>query len=129
MVKEVKRKDLVIFGLIWALIFSVIGLYPLMNGENIRSWSISIAVVFIILSIAKPTIMVGFYRVWIKIGEFIGGIISKVIMFILYFGIFTPVALMLRLLGKDLLSKRLDKNSETYWITRETQPQSMKNQF
>ncbi len=50
-------------------------------------------------------------------------------MFILYFGIFTPVSLVLKILGKDLLKKKMDKQGSSYWIDRETQPQSMKNQF
>ena len=69
------------------------------------------------------------YRTWVRSGEFVGAILSKVIMFLLYFGLFTPMALIMRILGKDLLNKKLDKNTDTYWIIRETQPESMKNQF
>lgn len=129
MVTEIKRKDLVVFGTIWALIFIIIGLYPLINNNGINILFILIAGVFIVLSIVKPTIMSRFYLIWVKFGEYIGNIISKIIMFVLYFGVFTPVALILKVIGKDLLSKRIDKNAQTYWEEREVQPQSMKNQF
>ena len=125
----VKIKDLQTFAYIWAGIFTVIGLYPLLDGADIRIWSIAIAIVFIAIVLIKPTILTSFYKVWIKIGDFIGGIISKVIMFILYFGLFTPISIFLKILGKDLLNKKVDKSPESYWIEREKQPESMKNQF
>ncbi len=125
----VKIKDLQTFAYIWAGIFTVIGLYPLLDGADIRIWSIAIAIVFIAIVLIKPTILTGFYKVWIKIGDFIGGIISKIIMFILYFGLFTPISIFLKILGKDLLNKKVDKSPESYWIEREKQPESMKNQF
>jgi len=64
-----------------------------------------------------------------KIWLIYGGIISKIIMFILYFGLFTPVSIFLKILGKDLLSKKVDKSKYSYWVNRKDQPQSMKNQF
>jgi len=124
-----KEQDLQTFAYIWAGIFTVIGLYPLLDGADIRIWSIAIAIVFIAIVLIKPTILTSFYKVWIKIGDFIGGIISKVIMFILYFGLFTPISIFLKILGKDLLNKKVDKSPESYWIEREKQPESMKNQF
>ena len=63
------------------------------------------------------------------IGEFIGGVISKIIMFALYFGVFTPYSIFLKIIGKDLLNKKIDKSRESYWTEREKQPESMKNQF
>ena len=50
-------------------------------------------------------------------------------MFILYFCIFTPVSIFLKILGKDLLDKKIDKSQNSYWIERKKQPESMKNQF
>ena len=115
--------------MIWAGIFLVIGLYPLVNANEARSWSLVIGFLFIAVAIVKPNILSGFYSIWLKTGEFIGGIISRIIMFILFFGLFSPVSLVLKVLGKDLLRKKMDKQGSSYWIDRETQPQSMKNQF
>jgi hypothetical protein len=125
----VKKKDLVTFALIWALIFFAIGLYPLIRGADLRVWSLVVAILFILISLIRPTMLKNFYVIWVKIGEFIGGIVSRVIMFILYFGLFTPVAFMLKVLRKDLLGKKIDDKKTTYWVTRDSQPQSMKNQF
>ena len=125
----VKKYDLKVFALIWAGIFMVVGLLPLLKDDEIRIWAVVISLLFGAISIIKPELLTRFYHLWIKVGEFIGGIVSKVMMFILYFGLFTPVSFALKLLGKDLLDKKIDKSQKSYWIERETQPQSMKHQF
>ena len=127
--KKIKHKDLKTFALIWSFIFVVVGLWPLLNNENIRVWGMVIALLFAAIAFTKPLILSSFYKVWIKFGEIIGGAISKVIMIILFYGIFTPIAFVLKLLGKDLLNKKIDKNASTYWVIREIQPGSLKNQY
>ncbi len=124
-----KKKDLVTFALIWALIFMVIGLAPAVKQGDIRIWSVVVSVLFAVIAILKPQVLTGFYKVWVRLGGFVGGVFSKVIMFVLYFGFFTPVSLFLKLLGKDLLNKKVDRSQKSYWIERKEQPQSMKNQF
>jgi len=125
----VKKHDLKMFAIIWSAIFGTIALSPLLKGEDIRVWAIVLAFIFNIIAFTKPQILTQFYKIWIKFGEFMGGIMSKVMMFVLYFGFFTPISLFLKLIGKDLLDKKIDKSVESYYIKRETQPQSMKNQF
>ena len=125
----IKKHDLKMFAIIWSAIFGVIALSPLLKGAEIKTWAIVIALIFNIIAFTKPQILTQFYKIWMKFGEFIGGIMSKIMMTILYFGIFTPVSLFLKLIGKDLLNKKVDKSQESYWIERDTQPQSMKNQF
>lgn len=129
MKKQIKKSELRNFSLIWSFLFSVYAIYPLSKGEMLHKWVLLVALLFVLVAFIKPTILGGFYRIWVKIGELIGGVISKVIMFILYFIIFTPISFSLKILGKDLLNKRLDKTASTYWIDRDVQPQSMKNQF
>ena len=129
MKKVPKKKDLIIFALIWSLIFSVIGIYPLIHANNIKIWSLVIAFIFVSIAIIKQKLLKKFYDIWIMIGEFIGGVISKIIMFALYFGVFTPYSIFLKIIGKDLLNKKIDKSRESYWTEREKQPESMKNQF
>ena len=125
----VKKHDLKVFALIWAGIFMLIGLLPLLKDGEIRIWAIVVSLLFGAISFIKPGLLIPFYRLWVKFGGFMGGIISKVMMFILYFGFFTPVSFVLKILGKDLLDKKIDKSQKSYWIEREAQPQSMKHQF
>ena len=125
----VQKKDLQLFSCIWCIIFTVVAFYPLLFRSNIRIWSVVIAVIFLFISILKPMILTGFYKLWIKVGEFIGGMISKVIMFFLFFGLFMPISIFLKIIGKDFLNKKIDKSLKSYWIIRKKQPESMKNQF
>jgi hypothetical protein len=125
----VKKHDLKVFAFIWAGIFMAAGVLPLLKDGEIRIWAIVVSLLFGAISIIKPEFLTRFYQLWTKFGGFMGGVISKVIMFILYFGLFTPVSFVLKLLGKDLLDKKIDKSQKSYWIERETQPQSMKHQF
>jgi len=125
----VKKHDLKVFAFIWAGIFMAAGVLPLLKGGEIRIWAVAVSLFFVAISIIKPELLTRFYQLWTKFGGFMGGIISKVMMFILYFGFFTPVSFVLKLLGKDLLDKKIDKSQKSYWIERETQPQSMKHQF
>jgi len=125
----IKKDDLKMFAIIWSAIFGIMAILPILKGEDIKIWAIIVAFIFNIIAFTKPQILTQFYKIWMKFGEFIGGIMSKVMMTLLYFGIFTPISLFFKLIGKDLLNKRLDRSKSSYWIERETQPQSMKNQF
>lgn len=124
-----KVKDLRIFAFIWAAIFMIIGIYPIVHNNGIKMWAVEIAVIIVAIGVIKPTFLSKIYLLWIKLGEFIGNIVSHIIMLVLYLCLFTPVSIILKLLGKDLLNKKIDKSKSSYWIKREVQPQSMKNQF
>jgi len=64
-----------------------------------------------------------------KFGELIGEIISKIVLAMLFFLIFTPISITLKLMNKSPLDKNINKKADSYWITRVSQPQSMENQF
>ena len=125
----IKKHDLKVFALIWAGIFMAAGVLPLLKGGEIRIWAVAISLLFVAVSIIKPELLARFHQLRTKFGGFMGSIISKVMMFILYFGLFTPVSFVLKLLGKDLLDKKIDRSQKSYWTERETQPESMKHQF
>lgn len=124
-----KIRDLKVFGSIWALIFISISLYPVLSSNEIRMWALVLSLLFAIISLIKPVLLLGFYNVWMKIGHVIGGAVSITILFVLFFMVFTPIALFLKLIRKDLLNKKLDKTQDSYWIDRDIQPHSMKQQF
>ena len=75
------QRDLRSFGLIWAIIFTAIGFYPILNDSPVRNWAICTALTFVILSLIYPKIYQKtlFYPAWIKFGNFLGMINSKII--------------------------------------------------
>lgn len=119
------------FGLIWSLVFAVIAFFPYLKHSPIRVWAIYPALGFLITSFLYPQIYqtTRFYSGWLKFGGIIGKINSKIIIFILFYFIFLPIGLVLKLLKKDLLNKKLDKSSQSYFITRQEPLSDMKNQF
>ena len=116
------------FGIVFFVVFLIIAIYPLNNGDELRLWSLIISIVFLFLGLVNSKILNPFNKLWFKFGIFLGKIISPLVMGIIFFLVVTPIGLLMRLLNKDLLNLRFNNNS-SYWIEK-TEPKSkMKNQF
>ena len=120
------------FGIVFFVVFLIIGLWPLLFGSTLRIWSLSIAAVFLLVAIIRPTLLSPLNRVWFLFGLLLHKIVTPVVMGIIFFLTVTPTATTMRMMGKDLLHRRLDPNARTYWIERQPpgpSPESMRNQF
>ena len=117
------------FGLLFFIVFLILGLWPLKNGENFNYYFILISLIFLILGIINSSLLTPLNRLWVKFGEILGLIIAPIVMAIVYFIILTPVSLIVRLFGKDLLGINFTKNSNSYWIERKKKLGSMDKQF
>ena len=116
------------FGILFFIVFILVSIWPLKNGEDLRIWSLLISLVFLFLGLINSKILTPLKSVWIKFGYFLGNIISPVVMGIIYFLVLTPTGLIMRLLGKDIL--KLNKNKlNTYWEKKSKNQSTMKNQF
>ena len=116
------------FGIVFSIVFFIIAIWPLLNGSNIRYWSLIISVVFLILGILNSKILTPLNKIWFKIGILLGNVISPIIMSIIFFLVVTPTSFIMKILRKDLLNlKKNTKNS--YWIKKQNQNSRMKNQF
>ena len=120
------------FGVVFAIVFAIIGTLPLIRGGELRLWSLLIATAFLGLGLIAPGILRPLNILWFKFGLLLGRIIAPIVISLLFFIAVTPTALVMRLLGKDLLSLKFDRNAKTYWISRSKTHNpmgSMKNQF
>ena len=117
------------FGLLFFVVFLIIGLWPLKNGENINFYFITASVIFLFLGLINSKLLSPLNKSWIKLGEILGIIIAPIIMALIYFVILTPVSLIVRIFGKDLLNLKFFREKETYWIKRKKTLSSMKKQF
>ena len=117
------------FGLLFFIVFLILGLWPLKNGSNINIYFIIVSAFFLILGLINSKLLSPFKKLWIKLGEILGIIIAPFVMALVYFVILTPISLIVRLFGKDLLGLKFLKNKETYWIKRKKNLGSMKKQF
>ncbi len=116
------------FGIVFFIVFLIIGLYPLINQGDIREWSIVISFIFLILGLINSKILTPLNKVWFKFGILLGKIISPLIMGFIFFLVVTPIGLIMRILGKDLLNLQFNK-SGSYWIEKKGPKSKMKNQF
>ena len=117
------------FGLLFFVVFLAFGLWPLKSGENLNLYLILISIIFLILGVINSKLLSPLNNIWIKFGEILGMIIAPIVMALVYFIILTPVSLIVRIFGKDLLGLKFSKKQDTYWIERKKNLNSMKNQF
>lgn len=120
------------FGVVFAVVFAIIGLYPLRHGTDPRWWSLGIAAAFLAVALVRPARLNPLNRLWTRFGLLLNAIITPVIMGLLFWLAFVPTGLLMRLLGKRPLNLGFDDQCESYWITREQPgptPESMKYQF
>ena len=116
------------FGILFFIVFLLIAVWPIIELGTIRVWAIVISLIFLILGILNSKILTPLKTLWIKFGEFLGKIIAPIVMGLIYFIIITPIGILIRLLGKDLLNIKYNKN-KSYWIKRPKNVDTMRRQF
>ena len=117
------------FGLLFFIVFILVGLWPVIKGETANIYLILISLFFLIFGLINSKILSPFNKAWIKLGEILGLIIAPIIMALVYFIILTPISLIVRMLGKDLLGLKFLKKQDTYWTKRKKKLGTMKKQF
>jgi hypothetical protein len=120
------------FGLVFTVFFVLVAAYPLINGQQVRVWSLLVAGLFLLLALLYPRILAPANRAWMKLGTLLHHIVSPLALGILFFLVVTPTALLMRLFGKDPLRLRFDNAVDSYWIKRDPPgpaPDSLNNQF
>ncbi len=129
------------FGLVFATVFTLIGLWPTISIRPLprfeldaaRLWALVIALVFLAAALLFPVVLRSLNWAWFKLGLAIGRVMNPIVMGILFFVVVTPIGLLMRACGKDFLRLRFDREAPSYWIGRETptdpEAHSMKNQY
>ena len=121
------------FGLVFFVVLSLYGLFPLLREpRGVRLWALIAGAVFLALALVAPKLLAPLNAVWTKLGLLMGRVVNPIVMGLLFFFTITPMAILMRMAGKDGLRRRLDKKAASYWIVRTPPgppPESMKNQF
>ena len=116
------------FGLVFFIVFLIVSIYPLLNDNPIRLWSLIICVIFFILGMKNSKILTPLNILWMKFGLLLGKIVSPFVMGIIFFCVITPIGIIMKLFKKDLLN--LKRNSKvSYWLDKEKIKSNMRNQF
>lgn len=120
------------FGFVFAGVFLLIAVWPLIHRETPRWWALAIAAVFALVALVKPRLLARLNRLWMKVGILLGKVVSPIALGILFYGVITPIGAIIRLAGKDPLRLKFDPGADSYWIERKPPgppPDSMTNQF
>tara|TARA_S200000501_G_C20790412_1_gene729245 strand:- start:188 stop:571 length:384 start_codon:yes stop_codon:yes gene_type:complete len=124
---EIKISSNKSFGIVFFVVFLIISLWPVLDNEEIRIWSLIISIIFLFLGILNSRLLTPLNKLWFKFGIFLGNIIAPIVMGLTFFLVVTPTGIIMRLLRKDLIGLKKN-NSKTYWIEKKIKS-SMKNQF
>jgi len=120
------------FGFVFAAVFAVIGLAPLVAGHALRLWALIVAALFLTAALLRPALLAPLNLLWTKFGLALHRVTNPILMGFVFFLAVTPTAFMMKLLGKDPLRRRFDRAAKSYWIDREPpgpDPDTMRNQF
>ena len=117
------------FGLLFFIISLSLSFFPFQLTISFNYIFFSIAIFFVIITILNLKLLGVLRNIWIKLGEYLGYIISPIVMGIVFFLIITPIGLVLKLIGKDLLRLKFDETNNSYWIKRDKDINSMKKQY
>ena len=117
------------FGIVFFVVFVLIAIYPLINQGEVRIWSLIISFLFLFLGLLNSKILTHLNKLWFRFGLFLGKIISPIIMAVIFFLVVTPIGLLMRMFGKDVLNLKLNNKKSSYWIEKVGPKSKMKNQF
>ena len=117
------------FGIVFFFVFLIISLWPLTNENPLRVWSIFVAIIFLILGLMNSKLLTTLNIIWFKFGKLLGSIVAPIVMGIVFFIVITPTGFIMRIFGEDLLNKKYNNKSKSYWINREKSKSTMKQQF
>lgn len=120
------------FGIIFTVLFAIIGAAPMAHGLEARWWALIVSALFLIAALTRPKILAPLNRLWLRVGLLLHRVVNPLIMGLLFFLVITPIGLIMRLTGKRPLQLETDPNAPTYWIRRSPPgptPESMKQQF
>jgi hypothetical protein len=120
------------FGLTFAGVLVLVALWPLWRGASVRPWALAVAGGFLVVALARPALLAPLNRAWIRLGLALQQIVNPIVMGIIFYGVFTPMGVVMRWAGRDALRLRRDPRAATYWIERHPPgpaPDTMPNQF
>ena len=120
------------FCLLFAAIFSGVGLWPLFQGGKIRFWALVLGAVFLLLALIWPSALSWMNRAWMRFGLLLNRVVSPLAIGVVYYLTLVPMGLVMRALGKNPLRLGFDPAAASYWIAREPpgpDPKTMNDQF
>jgi Saxitoxin biosynthesis operon protein SxtJ len=120
------------FGFVFAAVFAIVGCWPLLDGRLPRWWTLAISAAFLAVALVRPVTLAPLNRLWTRFGLLLHRVVNPIVLGVIFFGVITPIGLVMRAIGWDGLRLKRDSAADTYWIERRPPgppPAGMKDQF
>ena len=128
MEKKIKVSSNKSFGIVFSIFFLLVSIYLLLNNDSIYYWSLLVSFIFLVLGLMNSKILSPLNLLWFKFGILLGKIVSPIVMGVIFFLVVTPISIILKIFGKDILNLKFN-NNKTYWIEKDGPKSNMKKQF
>ena len=112
-------KDLRKFSLTLFLAFAILGLLVVWKRGEAGLIFCGVGLALLLCGLISPKLLVSPYKGWITLSLVLGFVMTHLVLLLMYYVVFTPVGIVMRVLGRDILHKQFEKNETTYWIKRE----------
>jgi len=120
------------FGFFFTAVFVIAGIYFLKQNSTLIAYTfLALAITFLCVTLVKADALLPLNKLWMRFGLLLGMIVSPIVLGVIFFGLFTPVSLLMRLFGRDELRLKLSKRT-SHWKERSsgnTQTDAFKHQF
>ena len=120
------------FGWVFTGFFALLAFVPLLRSKPWRPWAVAVSGAFLLLTLIRPRLLHPLNRLWTRLAVLISKVTNPIMTGLMFYVLFTPVAIVLRLMGKDVLRLKADPAANTFWIPRDPPgpaPETMRNQF
>ena len=117
------------FGLVFFVVFLIIGLWPLLDEGQFKIWSLFFSLFFLVLGLLNSKLLTPLNLLWTKFGILLGNVFAPIVMSFIFFLVVTPIGLLIRIMGRDLLRTKYNKSEKSYWIKRDKRTTKMNQQF
>jgi hypothetical protein len=121
------------FGLTFVVVFAIIAAWQAWAGRvGVASAFAGLGLAILAVALARPALLHRLNRAWMRFGALLHKVVNPIVLGAIYFLVFTPFAVAMRLAGRDALRRKLDRQAKSYWINRDPPgppPDSLPNQF
>ncbi|MDP2939859.1 MAG: SxtJ family membrane protein [Candidatus Omnitrophota bacterium] len=116
---NLEKENLRKFGLTMGVVFLIITLFILFKHKNYNLTTLIVSAVFFVITLTVPIFLKPIYVIWMRLAYVLSWINTRLILFLLFYLIFTPIGLIMKLFGADLLERKIDKSQDSYWIKQD----------
>jgi hypothetical protein len=116
------------FGIVFSIVFLILAFWPLTSFNTFKTLPLIISIIFLILGAMNSKILTPLNIIWFKFGILLGSFVAPIVMGAVFFAVITPISIIMKILGKDLLNKKYS-DKQSYWVIKDNSKNSMKQQF